>query len=399
MDTVTPETLGLSAQRLTRATAVLERYVAEGKIAGAIGLVARHGKVGYHQCFGGLDLETRQPMPEDALFRIFSMTKPITSVAAMMLFEEGKLSLDDPVSRYIPAFKKTRVIAKQTPSGFVLTDQDPEMRVWNLLTHTAGLSYGFGGMPVDDLYNEQGLLRFDEPLAEKVERIAEAPLCFQPGNRWHYSVAIDVLGRVIEIVSGQSLREFFLERIFAPLGMPDTDFYVPAEKLPRLAAVYGQEEDGGVRNLVTQPPEGSPFNAWIPMKKLFAFYSGGGGLVSSTADYARFCAMLLNQGQLDGTRLLGRKTVELMTLNHLGGSRPELPHEGFGLGFSVLLDVAPTHAPGSIGTFGWGGAASTNFWIDPVEQMYGVVMVQLMPNGPFDMAWEFRRAVYAALVD
>jgi CubicO group peptidase (beta-lactamase class C family) len=394
-----PETLGFSPARLERIHTVTQRYIDEGKFAGIVTLIARRGKLVHFASVGKQEIEGDKPMKNDSLFRIYSMTKPITTTAAMMLFEEGALRLSDPVAKYIPEFAETKVLVKQGYAGPVLEPQATPMTIRQLMTHTAGLSYGFmADSPIEEMYRQlHPFFQTDPSSAEIISKWAAIPLIQQPGKAWRYSVATDVLGRVVEVVSGMSLREFFLERIFKPLGMDDTDYYVPASKMSRFATCYGPAPTGGIAPIL--PPMIS--DAAI----LHRASPGGHGLHSTAADYLRFCQMILNGGELDGVRLLGRKSVELMSCNHLA---PEmLPIErafemhglGFGLGFSVLLDPAQRQSLGSCGSIGWGGAANTNFWIDPKEELIGILMAQFMPSNTFPLVDDFRTLTYQALVD
>ncbi len=409
MPTITPENVGLSPARLRRLDAVMQRYVDEGKLAGIITLLARHGEVAHCECFGQADIEDQTPMQLDALFRIFSMTKPITSVALLMLYEEGHFQLSDPVARFIPEFKETQVLAEAKKDGWITTDLEREITLHDLFTHTAGLAYGLDrSSPVDVRYQKEGVLRMDEPMSDKVKRTAALPLAHQPGRAWKYSVATDVLGYLVEIIAGMPFDAFLKERIFAPLGMTDTDFYVPADKQARLTTVYEPDPDdkdnGGIRALTAMDApkkEREATEAWIKKQRKPAFLSGGGGLISTIGDYLRFALMLRNQGSLEGERLLGRKTVELMTQNHLA---PQIhpwadPAWGFGLGVGVLLDPARAKILGSAGAYGWGGAASTDYWYDPQEDLIGILMTQFMPSGHYPIAQEFKVLAHQALVD
>jgi CubicO group peptidase (beta-lactamase class C family) len=376
----------------------MRRYVDEGKLAGLITLVARRGQVVHLGRFGMMDLEAGKAMQMDTIFRIYSMTKPIASVASMMLYEEGLFLLSDPVSRFIPGFEEVKVYVDETESGLELADPEREMTIWHLLTHTSGLVYGNPeGTPVEKLVwqadREAEKSSSDESLEEWVERLVKLPLAHQSGSAWHYGLSTDVLGYLVEVVSGMSLDTFLERRIFEPLGMVDTGFYVPQSKVDRLAANYGPGEGGGI--VVIDAPATSVF------AKPRRFLSGGGGLVSTIYDYLRFAQMLLNGGTLDGTRLLGRKAIELMTINHLPAHMHpfEDPAVGFGLGVSVLVDVARSRSLGSVGRYGWGGAASTTFRIDPQEELIYILMTQFMPNGHYPIADEFPVLVYQAIVD
>lgn len=394
MQTTRPETLGFSRERLARLDAAMQRYIDDKKLAGIITLIARRGQIVHLGKFGMANIAAGQPMADDTIFRIYSMTKPITSVAALMLMEEGRLRLSDPVSRYIPAFRDIQVLENPADpsSACVACTHAPTLK--ELFTHTAGLSYGFEAGHIDDLYRQRvwGLMRInpDVTLAEFVNAIAAVPLACQPGTRFIYSMATDVLGRVVEVAADMPFAEFLRERIFQPLGMTDTDFWVPQEKAHRLAALYSRDEAGA---LVEHNP--TPFRYDRPTQNP----SRGGGLVSTTGDYFRFAQMLLNRGELDGVRLLGRKTVEWMTTNHLpDGVHPNGdPAMGFGLGVSVLLDPGKAQVLGSVGTFGWGGAANTGFWVDPQEELIGIIMLQFMPSGTYPVIPDFRNLAYAAL--
>ena len=392
----TPEKAGFSSERLRRVDAMAQRYIDEGKLAGLVTLVARQGHVVHFCKFGVQDLETGIPMDLDTIFRIYSMTKPITTVALMMLYERGLFQLQDPLSKFIPAFATTKVWAGEGQ----LVDPAREITIYDLLTHTAGFSYGGyeeTGIPVDKLYDEADLESAEIDNEEMVRRIASLPLIYHPGEKWFYSVATDVLGHLIEVISGMGLDAYFEEEILAPLGMEDTAFYVPEDKVDRFAALYGPGEGGGLKLLDT-PSTG----AWSrPPRPLY----GGHGLVSTTTDYLRFCQMLLNGGELDGVRLLGRKTVELMTMNHLPeamipiGWPPDIMHGyGFGLGFRVRVDDAQAGLLGSVGEYAWGGYASTSFFIDPQEDLIAILMPQFLPSGHYPILEEFRVLVYQGLI-
>lgn len=396
MQTVKPEDVGLSSQRLARIAPVLQKYIDERKLPGMIALAARRGKVAYYEKFGEMD--TGKAMQFDAIFRIYSMSKPITSVAVMMLFEEGHFRLSDPVSRYIPWFKDPKVMMAKSSSDYTLVPAQREITIRDLLTHTAGLSYGFEeNSRLDAMYREKMWGWLDKhpkaSLADWIEKIAALPLAFHPGTAFRYSVAIDVLGYLVQVISGQPFEKFLQDSIFGPLGMVDTSFFVTPEKASRFTAVYGPNKEGGMK--ITDPADSKDFlnPNRIP--------SGGGGLVSTTQDYLRFAQMLLNGGELDGVRLLGRKTVELMTLNHLpaGVYCWDNPAEGFGLGGSVLLDVACSQNQGSPGVFSWGGAANTKFIIDYKEELINILMLQYMPAFALPVDIDFNNLVYQALVD
>ena len=391
----TPEEVGFSASRLKRIDSVMQRYVDQKMLAGIVTLVARGDRVFHFEKFGFHDIETGKPVELDTIFRIYSMTKPIASVALMMLFEQGLVRLADPVSKFIPEFKKVKVWVNEGE----LADLTREITVHDLLTHTAGLSYGGyeeTHTPVDKLYDQADVFNTDMTLQEMMRRIADLPLVHQPGEVWRYSVATDVIGRLIEVISNISLADFLDEKILRPLGMEDTAFSVPAEKIGRFATLYGMTEKGALDVLDTAVG-GDYVNVRL--------HAGGHGLVSTAADYLRFAQLVLNGGELDGVRLLGRKTMELMTTNHMPPTLLPLemvdpmPGFGFGLGFRVLLDVPQAGVMGSVGSHGWAGWASTYFWVDPQEQLIGILMVQYIPSGTYPIAEDFRTAVYQALVD
>ncbi len=406
LEVVQPEAVGLSKTRLERIDRHLERrYLAPGKIAGALTLVARKDRVAYISPVGDMDLERNKPMAEDTIFRIYSMTKPITSVALMMLYEHGEFQLDDAVYKYIPEWRNLRVYQQGNHPTWLTQPCERPMTIRDLFTHMSGLTYGFMERTnVDRAYRRLGVGREGQKdLRAMIEALAELPLDFSPGTRWNYSVSTDVLGYLVEVISGMPYDEYLRTRIFEPLGMPDTGFHVPAEKIDRLAANYSRRRDKSLKleddpgaSIYTKPP---------------TFFSGGGGLLSTAADYLRFCRMLLRGGELDSTRLLGRKTIELMTKNHLPGGADltelafgtfaETTYEGvgFGLGFSVAVDLAKAQIVGSPGEYAWGGAASTAFWIDPAEELIVIFLTQLMPSGTFNFRGQLKSIVYPAIVD
>ncbi|GAC1346332.1 MAG: serine hydrolase domain-containing protein [Acetobacteraceae bacterium] len=393
--------VGLSHQRLQRISDWMRRWVASGRLAGMSVLISRHGRVAYEECVGSADLERGLAMSPETIVRIYSMTKPLTSAAIMMLYEEGRFQLDDPIAAVLPAFREMRVYAGE---GREPVPADRPITYRDLLTHTSGLTYGFiNATPVDALYREHGVdfQTSDATLGAVVERAALLPLLAQPGTRWNYSIATDVLGHLVAELSGMPFGRFLAERVLEPLGMRDTAFQVAADKLPRFAANYVRGEDG--RATLADDPATSIF------AKPRAIASGGGGLVGTARDYMRFCHMMLNKGRLDGEILLGRKTVELMTTNHLGGDmaamgQPRFSESnyngiGFGLGFSVMLDPAAAQILGSPGEYAWGGAASTAFWVDPAEDMAVVLLTQLSPSSTYPIRRELRVLTYAAIED
>jgi CubicO group peptidase (beta-lactamase class C family) len=402
----TPESVGLSAGRLQRLHAAMQRYVDEGKVAGIVTYVARNGRVADLQAFGSADVEAGRPMRTDTIFRVASQTKALTSVAVMMLAEEGRIGLADPLSRFFPAFQKTTV-ALPPPAGAVagspvsVVPAKREITIHDLLTHTAGISYGNG--PAAAVWKAAGIQGWyfadrSEPVSAVVERMAALPMDAQPGERFVYGYSADILGAVVEKVSGLSLAEFFEKRITGPLGLADTQFYLPPAQKDRLAAVYAAK-DGRIER-ATDPKTGQ--GAYVEGPRVA--YSGGAGLVSTARDYGRFLQMLLNGGELDGVRLLGPKTVEVMTVNHVGHRLEEAwadrAGQGFGLGFQVVEDLgkASQYGHGSPGAFGWGGAYHTTYWVDPKEKLVALLMTQLLPAGDSDLQPKFRALVYQSIV-
>jgi CubicO group peptidase (beta-lactamase class C family) len=399
MDTVSPESVGLSSARLKRIDQVMQKYVDQGKLPGVLSLVARRGQVAHLSKAGWMDVEAQKPIAFDTLFRIYSMTKPLTSVAVMMLFEEGRLFLGDPVSKYIPDFEDVKVFVRKTETGVELANLQRPITIHHLLTHTGGLSYGFDENDYVDRQIQKRVWRrhnedHDITLEEFVHRIATCPLRTQPGTEFYYSLSVDVLGYLVQVVSGQPFDAFLQERILGPLGMVDTAFDVPESKLDRFAVNYQPDkEKKGLA--VLDAPETSRY------AKPTRCPAGGMGLLSTLGDYYRFAQMLYNKGELDGQRLLGRKTVELMTSNHLrdGVYRDGNPALGFGLGFGVILDAERTQTLDSTGAYGWGGAATTRFSIDPQEELVHIEMTQLMNNDSVPVLDEMQVAIYQAIVD
>ena len=404
---IDPAEVGFDAARLARIDSHFARYVEDGRLPGWLLLVSRKGHIVHLATEGQRDMEAGLPIELDTIFRIYSMTKPITSVAAMMLYEEGGFELKDPVSRYIPSFKDIRVFSGGSALAPVTEPATEPVRIWHLLTHTAGLSYGFHHVhPVDAMYRAAGYEWGSPPgkdLAQCCDDWAALPLVFQPGTEWNYGVNTDVLGRVIEVVSGQSLDDFFRTRIFEPLGMNETGFALDEAEQHRLAALYFPQPGTGdavrldaLGQVATTPPDA---------------LSGGGGLVSTAADYHRFTQMLVNEGELDGARLLGTRTVRYMTRNHLPGGadleafgRPLFAETtfdgvGFGLGFSVVDDAVKTKVLSTVGDYGWGGAASTAFWVDRAEQITALFMTQLLPSSTHPIRSQLKQLVYQALID
>jgi CubicO group peptidase (beta-lactamase class C family) len=398
-----PEDVGLGTARLSRVDAWRDALVADGKVAGATTLVMRRGRVAHLGCSGFADRERGLAIAPDSILRIYSMTKPLTSVAIMMLYEEGRFQLDDPVTRYLPCFRNMRVFTGGSRGSYESVPAERDITFRDLLTHTAGLTYGFmQATPLDAMYREQDVdfQTSDRSLEEVVETAASLPLLAQPGKAWNYSIATDVLGHLVAVISGQDFGTFMRQRVIGPLGMADTGFHVPEAALPRFAACYARGQDG--QPALIDDPRHSRFAA--PRR----ICSGGGGLVSTVGDYARFCRFLLNKGELEGTRLLGRKTVELMMSNHLDGDmaamgQPRFSESsytgiGFGLGFSVMLDPARAQILGTPGECAWGGAASTAFWVDPAEDMAVILMTQLLPSSAYPLRRELRVLTYQAII-
>ena len=403
LETADPSEVGVSAKRLERLDAGMQRLVDEGKLAGVVTLLARHGKVVFVDAVGKQDVSAGTPMARDTIFRIYSMTKPITGVAMMLLHEEGKFRLSEPVSKYIPGFADLKVhIGDRADGSPRLEDADRSMTMAELMSHTGGLGYGLGAANhVDRLYREHGVLNADATLGSMIDKLSNLPLLAQPGSRWFYSVGVDVQGYLIEQLSGQPFAEFLDERIFEPLGMVDTAFYVPEAKLDRVAGIYRDGEDGGLAETDMGPTRTS-----MP-----AGPSGGGGLWGTADDYLRFAQMMLNGGELDGVRLLSPRTVELMQTNYVtdearptmlvggAGHWSSMPGQGFGLDFAVALDPAATGEPYPRGVYYWGGAAGTWFWIDPVTDLTFVGMIQHLGPAAAHVQGISRNLVYQAVVE
>jgi CubicO group peptidase (beta-lactamase class C family) len=382
-----PEEVGLSRARLTRLTDMLRAEIERGRVPGAVALVARRGKVAYFESLGVRDPASGAPMQKDTIFRIYSMTKPIVSVAAMMLWEEGQFLLNDALAKYLPEFGRMKVAVPR----FELVPAARDITIQDLLRHTSGLTYEFRGTaPVQKMYMEAKVYRRNQTNADQAATLAQLPLMHQPGARWEYSRSTDVLGRLVEVLSGVSLGEFLETRILKPLGMTDTAFFVPAEHHGRLAEAFPRD-----------PETDAPVQL-VEVKEEPRFESGGGGMVSTALDYARFLQMLLNGGRLDGVRLLSRKTVEYMTADHLGPitGAPDLliPGYGFGLGFAVRLQAGIAQVPGSIGQYFWGGLAGTTFWVDPKEDLFALMLIQAPGQREYYRVL-FRDMVYAAFDD
>lgn len=396
--TAAPNQVGMSADRLDRITEITQGYVDEGKLAGAITMVARHGKLVHFEAVGSRGADDSKELTKDSLFRIYSMSKPIVAVAAMQLYEQGKFQLSDPISKFVPELAELSVLNDQGD----LEPANSAISMQQLLTHTAGFSYGFSPTdPVDKLYRESEALGAKD-LDEFATRLGGLPLKYHPGTQWHYSVAVDVTGLVVERLSGQTLDVYLQEHIFEPLGMTDTFFSVEEEDLGRFLPNHSWDRQ--TNKLVTLGPTS------VSRFQNVTMFSGGGGLVSTAMDYMRFAEMLRNGGSLDGVRVLSPRTVDFMTLNHLpasinaggSGEQPSLGSNslngfGFGLGFGLVTDVAASGVLGSVGEFNWGGAAGTIFWVDPVEDFVMVAMIQLM-GSPWPLRSELKIAVNQAIV-
>ena len=401
---VVPEEVGVSTQRLERIRPVMQDYTDKEKLPGFLTVVARHGKIVHFETVGMRDIENKKLIEPDTIFRIYSMSKPITSVAIMMLYEEGHFQLDTPASKFIPEFENMKVYNEDQTE---ILDAKKKITIKHLLMHTAGFTYGWGDKPVDGRYKELKIfenvidLTPSAKLANMVEKLANIPLVHEPGEKWTYGVSTDVLGYLVQAISGMPFEEFLQTRLFGPLGMVDTAFSVPPEKRDRFAALYSFTKKEGIERVGKKATANDEFTF---------FPSGGGGLVSTAADYMRFCQMLLNGGELDGVRILGKKTVELMRYPH---------HDGwFGLGFAVVNDKESKDndakkdlgdkdddgdeeskdTPESVGSFSWSGAAATIFWIDPVEELIGVLMTQIH-NNPYPFHHQFKVLTYQALTE
>ena len=400
-----PAALGFDPGRLRRIDDHFARYVDDGRLAGWQVAVMRNGQLAHHSTYGKRNLETDTDWAPDTIARMYSMSKPITSVAAMILHEEGHFQLKDPVSKFIPSFADAPVYRGGSFQAPVTEPQTEPMRIWHLLTHTSGLTYGFHNSHATDAIYRNAGFEFGNPADLDLEACCDAwaalPLVFQPGSEWNYGVSTDVLGRVIEVVSGQSLDVFLRERILDPLGMDDTEFWVPEDKRDRFAELY-------FRNPSTKQATKMPAPR---LRSKPTMLGGGGGLCGTAADYLRFTQMLLNRGELDGVRILGSRTVDYMTRNHLPGNadleaygrslfaETTFDGVGFGLGFSVILDAAANRSPGSEGNYSWGGAASTIFWNDPAENLTALFLTQLLPSSTYPIRPQLQQLVYQALVD
>jgi CubicO group peptidase (beta-lactamase class C family) len=416
--TASPESAGMSKAAFDRIESHLrERYVEAGRFPGTQLMVHRRGHLVHHSLQGFADIERKIPVKDDTIFRIYSMTKPIASIAFMMLVEEGRVALEEPVHKYIPEWKNLGVFQAGVWPAFLTRPPSRPMQIVDLMRHTSGLTYGFQQRSnVDAAYRELkiGEVEKDGTLSSMIADLTKIPLEFSPGEAWNYSVSTDVIGYLIGLISGKPFEQFLRERIFDPLKMNDTGFFVPPEKAHRLAACYSASPQGAMTFHATDRKGGLTLQD-DPAKSSFlsppSFISGGGGLCSTAADYLTFCRALLNGGELDGVRLIGPKTLALMTSNHLPGGKtlPELSRSlfseatyhgiGFGLGFSVTLDPAQTLIPGSAGEYAWGGAATTSFWIDPAEELIAIFMTQVLPSTATPIRRELRTMIYAAITD
>jgi len=392
-----PEKVGLSSERLNRIGSVMNVFIDSGKIPGMVTMVLRHGKVAYFEAFGNMDIEANKKMTRDAIFRIASMSKAITSVAIMTLYEEGYFLLTDPVSKFIPEFKNPKVVMKSpTSDSIILVPAKSEITIRELLNHTSGITYGEG---VQSRYYRQagmtvGLTPTEGTIAEMIKKLGQLPLISQPGEEFHYGMSVDVLGYLIEVISKMPLDEFLRKRIFEPLKMEDTYFALPKQKFSRLASLYQMGDDGKLFKVTK----------YFPYPKPQTYFSGGAGLVSTAADYSRFAQMLLNFGELDGKRILSRKTIELMTTNSIGDLYIFNPfrHNGimgdkFGYGFGIRTERGVYDELESIGSFGWDGAFYTRFWVDPREQLIGIFLSQVDNNWSENLIGKFKNLVYQSI--
>lgn len=406
------EALGFDPAKLGRIEATLQEAVDAGRIAGGSALIARRGEVAYETAVGMADREAGRAMAGDTIVRIASMSKAITSVAVMILVDEGKVSLDDPVAKFLPEFAHPTVLVARDGHGddahpFEIVPAKGQITIRQLLTHTSGLTYRFAGRPhLAELYVRagvsDGLVETPGTIGDNAWRIAQVPLLHEPGTAWEYSLSIDVLGRVVEVASGATLADFFRSQIFGPLGMDDTYFLLPEAKRGRLAAVY-EPTDDGLRRYDGEPEQRGPlvYSATYPVWDDGTYYSGGAGLVSTLDDYAAFLQMLLNRGELGDVRLLKPETVDAMTTDQLGGlEMPDWGHgDGFGYGFGVVTEDAAGDAPWAVGSYSWGGFFFTYFWVDPRNQLIGVLFTQTYPSGGLPLREEFRRLTYEAIAD
>ena len=401
-----PEDEGMSSARLNNIDRLVQSYIDDGKLPGAISLVARRGKIVHLQTYGNMDDERQKPMRQDTIFRFYSMTKPIASVGLMMLYEEGRFQLEQPASTFIPELKNVKVLVSGTAENYEVRDPTRETSIRDLLMHTSGLIARDSQTPVGELYRRAGFSGPDSAfnLSEMVQRLGRIPLQVDPGSQWIYGISTDLVGYLCEVISGVPLDRYLEERILGPLGMVDTGFSVPSSEADRFAALYAPGQGGAKRYRLADDPATS---SYLRQRQ---YFSGSGGLVSTLADYYRFCAMLLNGGELDGVRILGPRTLQLMTLNHLPNgqdlaSMAQGPSEtaregiGFGLGFARLLDPAVAQIIGTPGEYYWGGAASTAFFVNPKEELVMVFLTQLRPSSTYPIRRELRATIYSSIVD
>ncbi len=402
-----PEEVGLSSERLERIASAIQKSIDDGRIAGGVSLVARHGKIAYFKAVGDADRDAKKPMRTDSIFRICSMSKPLTSVAVMMLYEEGRFTLNEPVSDFLPEFKNMKVLDppwpqdKTSPPG-ALVDAKRPITIFHLLTHTSGLTYQWNAR-LGKAYREagvgSGLSQQEGTIGDAVKKLATMPLLFQPGDVWEYSLADDVLGRLVEVVSGMPLDKFLEERLFKPLGMQDTGFFLSEEKVPRLATAYTYYADKGLQPILDNQvikENGFTYTADYPYRGPRTYFSGGGGLCSTAEDYYRFCQMMLNAGELNGVRIISRKSVELMSQNHVQGKLDEF---GYGLGFGDISEPKQLRELGSVGAYAWDGFYYTTFVIDPKEDLIAIFMGQLHPTGGLNLDSKAIQLAYQAIKD
>lgn len=399
LPTAKPEDIGFSSKRLERIDEIFSGFVKDNKLAGSTILIARKGKVGYFKSFGFRDVDTKSAMKNDAIFRIASQSKAIISVGAMILQEEGKLLIQEPVSKYLPEYKETKVAQKKAEGGYEVVKAKRQITVRDLLTHTSGFSYGYGLASQE--WIKAGIQGWyfadrDEPIGETIKRIAALPSDAQPGVEWVYGYSTDILGAVIEKASGMPLDQFLMTRIFDPLGMNDTHFYLPKNKVDRLTTVYSPKEG---KPLEAAPTAGTMDSQGAYVNGPRKSFSGGAGLLSTATDYYLFLQMMANKGELNGKRILAPNTVDLMTINHLNDDVAFRPGQGFGLGFSVVLDKGLRGQPGSVGEYGWGGAYGSTYWVDPKEELVVVYFTQVRPASIANDQAMLRALIYQALLD
>ena len=392
-----PETVGMSSERLGRLTEALQAYVDDGHLAGAVAIVARRGKIAYLEAVGHRDKEAGSMMATDTIFRIASQTKALVSAGVMMLQEEGELLITDPVGKYLPEFMATSV-AQPGRGGYDVVGAKRPITIRDLLTHTAGISYGSG--PAADKWEEAGITGWyfanrDESAGDVMARLARLPLDAHPGERWIYGYNTDILGAMIEEITGQTLGAFLRERLLAPLGLDDTHFFLPSDKVDRLATVYSSTEHGGIERA---PDPGHMVGQGAYVDGPRTSFSGGAGLLSTATDYATFLQMMLNDGELDGTRMLSRRTVDLMTVDHTGDIEFR-NGQGFGLGFSIVKNPGANGLPSSVGEYGWGGAYHSTYWVDPQEELLVVYLTQLIPARNIDDHGKLRTLIYQSIID